>query len=60
VVIHWESEDGDLNVKVALSPSNYLAAAEAHTRGQSVEVAGALERRGWRWVLNNPTDFKTL
>ncbi len=60
VVIHWESEDGDLNVKVALSPSDYLAAAEAHPRGQSVEVKGALERRGWRWIIVSPTDFRIL
>lgn len=60
VVIHWESEDGSINVKVGLNPSNYLAAAEAHTRGQSIEVKGALERRGWRWVLLNPTDFRVL
>ncbi len=59
VVVHWESEDyGDLNVKVSLTPNEYLMAADAHRHGQPVHVRGRLERQGRRWVLLEPTDFR--
>jgi hypothetical protein len=55
VVIQWSAEDlGDIQVRVSLSPPDYLVAIEAHRSGQPVRVSGTLERRGRVWVLSNP------
>jgi hypothetical protein len=55
VVVHWESEDGDLNVRMSLGANEYLMAAQAHLSGRPIQVSGNLRREGRRWVLENPT-----
>jgi len=58
VVVQWASEDlGDLQVRVSLSPTDYLSAIEAHKNGRPIRVQGTLERQGRLWVLSNPSDF---
>jgi hypothetical protein len=60
IVVYWKSEEyGDLNVRIGLAPSDYLAAVEAHLRGRSVRAAGRLERRGRLWWLVEVTHFST-
>jgi len=55
VVVQWSAEDlGDIQVRVLLSPPDYLVAIEAHRSGRPIRVAGTLERKGRRWVLSNP------
>ena len=45
VVVRWESDDlGDLNVRVRLSPQEYLNAVRAHENGRTVSVSGKLEK----------------
>lgn len=59
IVVYWKSEDfGDVNVRIHLSPNDYLAAVDAHMRGRSIRVKGRLEKQGRRWVLSDPTDFQ--
>jgi hypothetical protein len=61
IAIQWASEDmdvGDVLVRVSLSPADYLRAHAAHGAGRPVMVSGTLERKGRRWVLTNPTDFR--
>jgi hypothetical protein len=56
VVILWSAEDlGDIQVRVLLTPADYLVAIEAHRTGRPVRIAGTLEKRGRRWVLSNPS-----
>lgn len=56
VVIQYSAEDlGDIQVRVSLSPADYLIAIEAHRNGRPVRISGTLERRGRLWVLSNPT-----
>jgi hypothetical protein len=58
VVIQWSDEElGDIQVRVRLTPQDYLAAIEAHRNGRPVRLRGTLERRGRLWILSNPTDF---
>jgi hypothetical protein len=58
IVVYWKSEDfGDMNVRVSLSPPEYLAAVEAHLRGRTVRAAGKLERRGRLCWLVDVTGF---
>ena len=55
VVIKWESEDlGEIDVRVTLSPLDYLQAVDAHRFGRPVIVGGTLERVGRSWVLREP------
>jgi hypothetical protein len=55
-VIQWSAEDlGDIQVRVLLTPADYLVAIEAHRTGRPVRIAGTLEKRGRRWVLSNPS-----
>jgi len=61
VVIDFEDEDlGDIKVKVTLNASDYLRAVEAHKVGQRIAVDGLLERSGLRYMIQNPTQLRTL
>jgi hypothetical protein len=58
VVIQWSHEElGDIQVRVRLTPHDYLAAIEAHRDGRPVRLRGTLERKGRLWILSNATDF---
>ncbi|HEY1528258.1 MAG TPA: hypothetical protein VGH51_18680 [Candidatus Angelobacter sp.] len=58
VVVQWSSEElGDIQVRVALSPTDYLSAVESHRNGRPVRISGTLERQGRRWVLSAPAGF---
>jgi hypothetical protein len=48
---------GDIQVRVRLTPHDYLAAIEAHRDGRPVRLRGTLERKGRLWILSNATDF---
>ena len=58
IAILWASEDfGEINVRVALPPEEYLDAVEAHKTGRHVRVAGLIERIGKTWRLAEPREF---
>jgi hypothetical protein len=58
VVLQWNSPDfGSLNVKVILSPSEYIVAVEAHKSGRMISLSGMLERVGRSWILSNPKNL---
>lgn len=59
IAVFWESKDlGDLSVSVDLSPEEYLAAVSAHGSGRPVYISGDLAKRGHRWKLLQPKDFR--
>jgi hypothetical protein len=59
VVLQWDSADfGALNVKVVLSPPDYILAVEAHKSGQLISVSGLLERVGRTWIVSNPGNLR--
>lgn len=59
IKIKWESpEYGLRNVVVALDPSQYRAAYDAHGRGSLVLAEGTLSKKGWR--LDDVTKFTVL
>ena len=61
IAIHWESGDfGEIKVRVALPPEEYLEAVEAHKTGRRVSVAGLIERIGKTWRLSEPREFAVL
>jgi len=58
IAILWSSDAlGDITVRTALNPTDYLKALEAHAAGRPVEVSGTLERRARGWVLLDPSGF---
>ncbi len=58
VSILWESADfGEINVRVALAPPEYLQAVEAHKTGRQIRVGGLIERIGKTWRLSQPREF---
>lgn len=59
VVLQWNStEFGALNVKVVLSPPDYIVALEAHKSGYLLSVTGLLERVGRSWILSGPANIR--
>jgi len=61
IAIFWASEDfGEINVRVALPPEEYLQAIEAHKTGRQVRVAGLIERIGKTWRLAEPREFAVM
>ena len=61
IAIFWASQDfGEINVRVALPPEEYLQAVEAHKTGRRVRVAGLLERIGKTWRLAEPREFAVM
>jgi len=61
VIIDFEDEDlGDIKVRVTLGAADYLRAVEAHKAGQRIAVDGLLARNGLRYVMENPTQLRTL
>jgi hypothetical protein len=58
VLVVWASRDfGDIQVRINLSPANYLEAVRAHGAGQPILVSGSLRRYGRQWVLAQPHSF---
>jgi hypothetical protein len=59
VVIQWSAGDlGDIQVRVSLSPPDYLVAIEAHRNGRPVHVAGnAGEKRSALGAIESDWNF---
>lgn len=54
VQANWDSpEHGLIKVSIGLSPAGYLAAVEAHGKGQLISVQGALRRKSRSWILQD-------
>jgi len=47
-------------VRVALEPTDYARACDAHKAGLGVRVTGVVEKVGKFWKLMAPTNFETL
>ncbi|MCA1547413.1 hypothetical protein I6F36_11360 [Bradyrhizobium sp. BRP19] len=59
IVIQWMSDEfGPLNVRVNLSPTDYIAALEAHRTGHMISVTGMLERINRTWILSSPKNVQ--
>ncbi len=57
VQANWDSpEHGLIKVSIGLNPAGYLAAVEAHGKGQLISVQGGLKRKGRMWVLDEPQE----
>lgn len=48
------------SVKIELDSSTYQRAVDAHREGSYVEVSGVLEKDGWSFKLNKPTEFAVM
>jgi hypothetical protein len=58
ITVQWESDDlGEIDVRIPLTPADYLRAVEAHGKGREVSISGTLERRGRLWVLTSLSEF---
>lgn len=56
IAVLFSSESyGDIHVKVALSPVEYIKAVEAHRQGRAVALTGTLFHRGRYWYLRDPS-----
>ena len=54
VQANWDSpEHGLIKVSIALSPSGYLGAVEAHAKGQLISVQGSLRKKARSWILED-------
>lgn len=59
IVVQWMSDEfGPLNVRVNLSPTDYIAALEAHRTGNMISVTGMLERINRTWILSSPKNVQ--
>lgn len=61
IVVQWTSDEfGQLNVRVNLSPTDYIIALEAHRTGHLISITGTLERINRTWILSSPRDVQFL
>jgi hypothetical protein len=61
IVVQWNSEQfGLLNVKMNLSPSDYIVALEAHKTGGQISINGLIERVNRTWILTLPESVQLL
>lgn len=61
IAVQWINGDfGEIKVLVTLTAAEYLAAIEAHGKGQFVSVSGLIDRMGKRWVLLEPREFRVV
>lgn len=52
ISVDYSSDDlGDVRVRMALEPEDYLRALEAHRQGLTISVSGRLDRLGRSWWL---------
>ncbi len=58
VIVPTEGEAREMTrITVALDPTSYLEAIQAHTDGTTVRVFGTLDKKGRRWELADARDF---
>jgi hypothetical protein len=60
IAVEYRSDDiGDVRVRIALEPQDYLRALDAHRQGLAVTVSGRLDRIGRNWWLveHGPVEF---
>jgi hypothetical protein len=58
IMVLWASRDfGDIQVRVNLTPADYLTAVNAHGAGRPVWISGALTKTGRQWFLSEPHNF---
>ncbi|WP_421406892.1 hypothetical protein [Agrobacterium tumefaciens] len=61
IEVGWLNEDSQIvNVKLFLSPSDYLAAVEAHKGGKVVSASGTLQKKGRSWHLTDVSKFSVI
>ena len=64
VAITWTNRPGKKRpVRVIVSPlkrEDYFAAIDAHSKWNTVEVTGIIQRVGYIWRLSEPHDFKVV
>ncbi len=61
IEVAWINEENQLvNVKLLLSPQEYLAAVEAHKSGKAVSATGTLAKKGRSWQLGELTSFVAI
>lgn len=61
VEVTWINEDNaPINVRMSLSPDDYLTAVSAHAEGKLVVAVGMLERKGRTFVLGGAANFRVL
>jgi hypothetical protein len=59
IVVQWVSDEfGPLNVRVNLSPTDYIAALEAHRTGHLISITGMLEHINRTWILSSPKNVQ--
>jgi hypothetical protein len=61
ITMHWEREKEQLvQIRVPLSPQQYIQACDAHKDGERIRIFGVPEKSGKFWTLLNPHDFSVL
>jgi hypothetical protein len=61
VTMFWERErDQTVQIRVPLSPQQYIEACDAHKEGKRISIQGIPEKTGKFWTLTRPHDFKVL
>lgn len=61
ITMFWEREkEQTVQIRVPLSPQQYIEACDAHKEGQKIRILGIPEKSGKFWTLTNPHDFTVL
>ena len=61
ITMFWEREkDQTVQIRVPLSPPQYIQACDAHKEGQRIRIYGVPEKSGKFWTLTKTHDFTVL
>ena len=61
ITMFWQREkDQTVQIRVPLSPKEYIDACDAHKEGRKIRIYGIPEKAGKFWVLTKPHDFAVL
>lgn len=61
ITVQWYQRQGrPRNVRITLQKDNYIKAIQAHGDWKIISVNGNLQRKGSKWQLSEPREFKIL
>lgn len=61
ITVQWYQRQGrPRNVRITLQKDNYIKAIQAHGDWKIISVNGIMQRKGSKWQLSEPREFKIL
>jgi hypothetical protein len=61
ITMFWErAKEQTVQIRVPLSPQQYIEACDAHKEGRKIRIHGIPEKSGKFWTLSKPHDFAVI